>query len=159
MKDEGLSTPPGSTRVVKTLSFISHLLSLIPSACPRGAAWSARLPVTQDHHAGRGARGSNPVEGAFDECGTVRKLEKRRSSNLRDLRVRLPPVPFVEMRRLGIGEPNCLRPPQGGGARASPKGYAGSTPARRTEHGPFFYRYEDASFSGWRGRFDSRTGC
>jgi hypothetical protein len=50
MKDEGLSTPPGSTRVVVTLSFISHLLSLIPSACPRGAARSARLPVTQDDH-------------------------------------------------------------------------------------------------------------
>ena len=53
------------------------------------------------------------------------------------------------MRRLGIGEPNCLRPPQGGGARASPKGYAGSTPARRTEYGPFVYRHRiPASHAG-----------
>ena len=42
--------------------------------CPRGAAWSARLLVTQE------IAGSNPVE---DACGAVRKREKRRSSNLR----------------------------------------------------------------------------
>jgi hypothetical protein len=41
---------------------------------PRGAAWSARLPVTQE------ITGSNPVEGA---CGTVRQLAERRNSNLR----------------------------------------------------------------------------
>ena len=61
---------------------------------PRGAAWSARLPVTQDDHPSGGARGSNPVEGARDDRGAVRKPAKRRSSNLRDLRVRLPPAPL-----------------------------------------------------------------
>ncbi len=44
--------------------------------CPRGAAWSARLPVTQE------IAGSNPVEGA--NVGAVRKPEKRPSSNLGD---------------------------------------------------------------------------
>ena len=53
--------------------------------CPRGAAWSARLPVTQE------VVGSNPIGDAY--YGTVRKPAKRRSSNLRDrLWVRLPPV-------------------------------------------------------------------
>jgi hypothetical protein len=54
---------------------------------PRGAARSARQPVTLE------IVGSNPIEDAFP-LGTVRKLAKRRSSNLRDLRVRLPPVPL-----------------------------------------------------------------
>ena len=54
--------------------------------CPRGAAWSARLPVTQE------IAGSNPVEGAY---GAVRKPEKRPSSNLGELRVRLPPAPLA----------------------------------------------------------------
>ncbi len=62
--------------------------------CPRGAAWSARLPVTQE------IAGSNPVEGAFDKHGAVRKPAKRPSSNLGDLRVRLPPAPLENMRRL-----------------------------------------------------------
>ena len=45
---------------------------------PRGAAWSARLPVTQE------IAGSNPVEGARDDRGAVRKSAKRPSSNLGD---------------------------------------------------------------------------
>jgi hypothetical protein len=69
---------------------------------PRGAAWSARLPVTQE------IAGSNPVEGAFKKSGAVRKPAKRPSSNLGDVRVRLPPAPLDTMRRLGIGEPNGL---------------------------------------------------
>ena len=56
--------------------------------CPRGAAWSARLPVTQE------IAGSNPVEGAFDSSGAVRKSAKRPSSNLGDLRVRIPDGPL-----------------------------------------------------------------
>jgi hypothetical protein len=41
--------------------------------------------------------GSNPIEDAFREGdGTVRKPAKRRSSNLRDLWVRLPLVPMWE---------------------------------------------------------------
>ena len=55
---------------------------------PRGAARSARLPVTQE------IVGSNPI-GDARQRGTVRKSAKRRSSNLRDrLWVRLPPVPL-----------------------------------------------------------------
>jgi hypothetical protein len=44
--------------------------------CPRGAAWSARLPVTQE------IVGSNPI----GDASTARyaNLEKRRSSNLRE---------------------------------------------------------------------------
>ena len=74
----------------------------LETRCPRGAAWSARLPVTQE------IAGSNPVEGAFDKNGAVRKSAKRPSSNLGDVRVRLPPAPLENMRRLGIGVPNCL---------------------------------------------------
>ncbi len=44
----------------------------------RGAARSARLPVTQE------ITGSNPVEVAFDRHGAVRKPAKRPSSNLGD---------------------------------------------------------------------------
>ena len=43
--------------------------------------------------------------GRFDS--EVRKLAKRRSSNLRGLWVRLPPV-LLNMRRLGIGKPKSL---------------------------------------------------
>ena len=50
-------------------------LPLPPFFCPRGPAWSGRLPVTQE------SVGSNPIEGAR---GKVRKQAKRRSSNLRD---------------------------------------------------------------------------
>ena len=53
---------------------------------PRGAARSARLPVTQE------IVGSNPI-GDAGQDSTVRKPAKRRSSNLREcLWVRLPPV-------------------------------------------------------------------
>ena len=82
---------------------------------------SARLPVTQE------TVGSNPI-GDARQHGAVRKLAKRRSSNLRDcLWVRLPHVLLAtepaerlarikaeggrekrEMRRLGIGEPKWL---------------------------------------------------
>jgi hypothetical protein len=42
------------------LEFIIHHSAFIIRSRPRGAAWSARLPVTQE------IAGSNPVEGAFD---------------------------------------------------------------------------------------------
>jgi hypothetical protein len=66
------------------LEFIIHHSAFIIRSRPRGAAWSARLPVTQDDHATHGARGPNPVEGAFDRHGAVRKSAKRPSSNLGD---------------------------------------------------------------------------
>jgi hypothetical protein len=82
-------------------SFIIHHSAFIISTRPRGAAWSARLPVTQE------IAGSNPAGDACDHHvartlrvplhepigGAVRKSAKRRSSNLRVLRVRLPPAP------------------------------------------------------------------
>ncbi len=43
-----------------------------------------------------------------DQSGAVRKQAKRRSSNLRGLWVRLPPVLLKDMRRLGIGKPQWL---------------------------------------------------
>ncbi len=86
---------------------------------PRGAVRSARLPVTQE------IAGSNPVEGAFDSSGAVRKPAKRRSSNLRDLRVRLPPAPLRTCVGWASACPTACK-------AASPQGYAGSTPARRT---------------------------
>jgi hypothetical protein len=48
--------------------------------CPRGAAWSARRPVTAE------IVGSNPIGDAFGllHVGTVRKQAKRPSSNLGD---------------------------------------------------------------------------
>ena len=67
---------------------------------PRGAAWSARLPVTQE------ITGSNPVEVAFDKHGAVRKPAKRRSSNLRDCGFNSRLRHLNDTRRLGIGKPN-----------------------------------------------------
>ena len=49
----------------------------LETRCPRGAAWSARLPVTQE------IAGSNPVEGAFENSGAVRKSAKRPRPPLR----------------------------------------------------------------------------
>ena len=57
--------------------FIIHPSAFIISLCPRGAARSARLPVTQE------IAGPNPVEGAFDQHGAVRKPEKRPRPPLR----------------------------------------------------------------------------
>ena len=67
---------------------------------PRGAAWSARLPVTQE------ITGSNPVEVAFDKHGAVRKPAKRRCSNLRDCGFNSRLRHLNDTRRLGIGKPN-----------------------------------------------------
>ena len=70
--------------------------------CPRGAAWSARLPVTQE------IVGSNPIGDALIN-GTVRNWQSGQAQTLVNLSVRLRPVPLKQnMRRLGIGEPRCL---------------------------------------------------
>ena len=72
--------------------------------CPRGAARSARLPVTQE------IVGSNPIEDAGGD-GTVRKSEKRPSSNLGESFVGSTPtrVTYCKFnkvsRRLGMGVP------------------------------------------------------
>ncbi len=63
---------------------------------PRGAARSARHPVTVK------VMGSNPI-GDARQSGAVRKLAKRRSSNLRDcLWVQLPPV-LLEQQHASAG--------------------------------------------------------
>lgn len=114
--------------------------------CPRGAAWSARLPVTQE------IAGSNPVEGAFDSSGAVRKPAKRPSSNLGDLRVRLPPAPLRATRDdWALASPTGRNP-------AIPRGFAGSTPARRTQARLVRLSVQDAGPSSRKGGFDSRTG-
>ncbi len=76
---------------------------LLKSIRPRGAAWSARRPVTAK------IVGSNPIGDAF-RAGTVRKLVKRPSSNLGErLSVRFRLVPLkTNMRRLGMGVPKWL---------------------------------------------------
>jgi hypothetical protein len=115
----------------------------LETSCPRGAAWSARLPVTQE------IAGSNPVEGAY---GAVRKAEKRPSSNLGDcgfdsrlrhLRVVLltaacKAVVAKEVRWMTRGSIPS-QPTDGPFAYrhrmpASQAGGAGSIPARATEH-------------------------
>ena len=70
----------------------------------------------------------------MDNRGAVRKPEKRPNSNLGDVRVQLPPAP---LRTTCVGWASAC--PTACKA-ASPKGYAGSTPARRTRYGPFVYR-------------------
>ena len=60
------------------------------------------LPVTQE------IAGPNPVEGACDDCGAVRKLAKRPSSNLGDCGFNSRLRHSINMRRLGIGEPKWL---------------------------------------------------
>ena len=99
-------------------SFILHTSSFILHFRPRGAAWSARLLVTQE------IAGPNPVEGAFDNAARYANKAKRRSSNLRDCGF------DSRLRHLMI----CV-----GWASVSPTdcksaatGCAGSTPARRT---------------------------
>ena len=88
---------------------------------PRGAAWSARLPVTQE------IVGSNPI-GDAGQDSTVRKPAKRRSSNLRErLWVRLPSVLLANRTCVGwalAGLAGC-KP----AVRTDP---GGSTPSRRT---------------------------
>lgn len=62
-------------------------------------------------------------------CSAVRKLAKRRSSNLRGLWVRLPPV-LLQDASVGHWQASV--------AVTHPlSSFAGSTPARRTEYGPF----------------------
>ena len=55
--------------------------------CPRGAARSARHPVTVE------IVGSNPIEDVF-ENGTVRKRQSGEAQTFVSLRVQLPPVPL-----------------------------------------------------------------
>jgi hypothetical protein len=111
------------------LEFIIHHSAFIIRSRPRGAAWSARLPVTQE------IAGSNPVEGAFDDGGAVRKSAKRPSSNLGDLRVRLPPAP---LKRTCVGwasaSPTACKAAAFGMCRFN------SCPAH-LRHGPFVYRH------------------
>ena len=52
-------------------------------------------------------RAGRPVE-QRSRHGTVRKLAKRPSSNLGDCGFDSRLCHFEKMRRLGIGEPNCL---------------------------------------------------
>lgn len=88
---------------------------------PRGAARSARLPVTQE------IVGSNPI-GDAGQDSTVRKPAKRRSSNLREcLWVRLPSVLLANRTCVGwaLAGPAGCKP-------AVRKGSGGSTPSRRT---------------------------
>ena len=118
----------------------------LETCCPRGAAWSARLPVTQE------IAGSNPVEGAFDSSGAVRKSAKRPSSNLGELRVRPPPAPLRTAR-----DDRALASPTGRNP-AIPQGFAGSTPARRTQARLVRLSVQDAGPSSRKGGFDSRTG-
>ena len=86
---------------------------------PRGAARSARLPVTQE------IVGSNPI-GDAGQDSTVRKPAKRRSSNLRDcLWVRLPPVLLEQHASVGHWQASVA-------VTHPPSGFGGSTPSRRT---------------------------
>ena len=68
---------------------------------PRGAARSARLPVTQE------IVGSNPI-GDARKHGTVRQPAERPSSNLGACGFDSLPCYSSNMRRLGIGEPKWL---------------------------------------------------
>ena len=95
---------------------------------PRGAAWSARLPVTQE------IAGSNPVEGALDNAGAVRKSAKRPSSNLGELRVRVPPAPLRTCAGWALVSLSGCNPPAFGLCRFN------SCPAH-FRHGPFVYRH------------------
>ena len=102
---------------------------------PRGAARSARLPVTQE------IVGSNPI-GDAGQDSTVRKPAKRRSSNLREcLWVRLPSVLLANRTCVGwalAGLAGC-KP----AVRTDP---GGSTPSRRTRMRQFTARC-DAGFA------------
>jgi hypothetical protein len=75
--------------------------------------------------------GSNPALGTEQEGqglrnGAVRKLVKRRSSNLRDrLWVRLPPVLLKQLASVGYWQAPVA-------VTHSLSSFAGSTPARRT---------------------------
>ena len=64
--------------------------------------------------------------------------------------VRLPPVPLERVVFLAAG----CKPVVTKQARWTTRG---SIPSRLTDNGPFVYR-QDASLSGWKGGFDSRTG-
>ena len=87
---------------------------------PRGAAWSARLPVTLE------ITGSNPVEVAFGRHGAVRKPAKRPSSNLGDCgfnsRLRHSKI-CVGWASVSLTD-----------CKSAATGCAGSTPTRRTEN-------------------------
>ena len=119
------------------LSFSLPPSSLILRPRPRGAARSARLPVEQE------IAGSNPAGDACRRNGAVRKTAKRRSSNLRDLRVRLPPAPLAGL----CSSRRPVKPLSEKQVRWTTRGSIPSQPtwpsllAARPKHGPFVYRH------------------
>lgn len=113
--------------------------------CPRGTAWSARLPVTQE------IAGSNPVEGAIGEWR--RGTQSGQAQTL---------VICGFESRLRHSRTTCddwaLASPTGRNP-AIPCGFAGSTPARRTEASRLVrLSVQDAGPSSRKGGFNSRTG-
>ena len=68
---------------------------------PRGAAWSARLPVTQE------VVGSNPIGDAFNN---MTRYANRHSGQAQTLvsAGSTPACVTFDLRRLGIGEPKWL---------------------------------------------------
>ena len=67
---------------------------------PRGAAWSARLPVTQE------IVGSNPIEVAWKMAWYANRQSGEAQTFV--TAGSTPALATENMRRLGIGEPNCL---------------------------------------------------
>ena len=123
---------------------------------PRGAAWSARLPVTQE------IVGSSPIGGAWKNKRTWHGTQtgKRRSSNLRDrLWVRLPLVllttPCVGW---ALASPRG-RNPHASGWTTRPGGTRfNSCPAHSRTTWPVLLAVQDAGPSSRRRGFESRTG-
>ena len=104
----------------------SETRSPTPDLRPREAAWSARLPVTQE------ITGSNPVEVAFDRHGVVRKSRapcihgRRPSSNLGDCGFNSRPRHLNTcVGWASVSLTDC---------KSAASGCAGSTPARRTDN-------------------------
>ena len=122
--------------------FYPSAFRLHPSSLrPRRAARSARLPVAQE------TAGSNPAGGACRRNGAVRKTAKRRSSNLRDLRVRLPPAPLAGL----CSSRRPVKPLSEKQVRWTTRGSIPSQPtwpallAARPKHGSFVYRYRTSA--------------
>lgn len=102
-------------------SRLGHLMT----TCPRGAARSARHPVTVE------IVGSNPIEDAFFMTRYA-IWQSNEAQIFVILWIRFPPVP---LKNICVGW--ALARPRGCNPPAS--GNAGSTPARRTRlHSPFF---------------------
>ena len=114
---------------------------------PRGAVRSARLPVTQE------IAGPNPVEGACEKSGAVRKPEKRPSSNLGELRVRLPPAPPEQHATIGYWQAQLAV------TQPSLEDLQVQLLLVALTRWPVRLSAQDTSFSRWRGGFDSCTGC